>query len=67
VVFNGDGNILLDGFQKPRKRGRIAKANAPKLVALYDPDAALQHQADLDEANQRGVTLAALLQERRAT
>ena len=67
VVFNGDSNILLDGFQKPRKRGRVAKANAPKLVALYDPTAALQRQADIEEVNRRGVTLAALLQERRAT
>ena len=67
VVFNGDGNILLDGFQKPRKRGRIAKANAPKLVALYDLTAALQRQADIEEVNRRGITLAALLQERRAT
>src|SRR4051812_45448201 len=67
VVFNGDSNILLDEFQKPRKRGRIAKAHAPKLVALYDPNAALQRQDDIEEADQHGITLAALLQERRAT
>src|SRR3982751_6824906 len=64
VVFNGDSNILLDGFQKPRKRGRIAKANAPKLVALYDPTAALQRQADIQEANRTGRTLRAVLEAR---
>ncbi len=62
VVFNGDSNILLDGFKKPRKRGRIAKANAPKLVALYDPTAALQRQADIDEANKTGRTLREVLE-----
>ena len=64
VVFNGDSNILLDGFKKPRKRGRIAKANAPKLVALYDPNAALQRQDDIDEANRTGRTLKEVLDDR---
>src|SRR3954469_16723517 len=64
VVFNGDRNILLDRFQKPRKRGRIARANAPKLVALYDLTAALQRQDDIEEANRTGRTLREVLEAR---